>query len=120
MDRERLGAVLLFVLVSTLAAGCSSTSQGEKMVQSYARTRETLAGSQSQVDMALIAMDSMRRTPAERLKDAFGRYKDAVTQLEKEGASALCLYENAFYGTVQVSDVPRRPFCRKCMKEDAP
>jgi len=39
---------------------------------------------------------------------------------EKEGASALCLYENAFYGTVQVSDVPRRPFCRKCMKEDAP
>jgi hypothetical protein len=35
---------------------------------------------------------------------------------EKEGASALCLYENAFYGTVQLSDVPRRPFCRKCMK----
>lgn len=39
---------------------------------------------------------------------------------EKEGADALCLYENAFYGTVQVSDVPRRPFCRKCMRDDAP
>ena len=39
---------------------------------------------------------------------------------EKEGAEALCLYENAFYGTVQVSDVPRRPFCRKCMRDDAP
>ncbi|MCK9462534.1 MAG: hypothetical protein M0R80_23175 [Proteobacteria bacterium] len=38
----------------------------------------------------------------------------------KEGAEALCLYENAFYGTVQVSDVPRRPFCRKCMRDDAP
>jgi hypothetical protein len=39
---------------------------------------------------------------------------------KKEGASALCLYENAFYGTVQLSDVPRRPFCRKCMKGEGP
>jgi hypothetical protein len=39
---------------------------------------------------------------------------------EKEGADALCLYENAFYSTVQLSAVPRRPFCRKCMKADAP
>jgi hypothetical protein len=37
----------------------------------------------------------------------------------KEGARALCLYENPFYATVQISDVPRRPFCRRCFKERA-
>ncbi len=38
----------------------------------------------------------------------------------KEGADALCLYENAFYATVQISPVPRRAFCRECMKGSAP
>lgn len=38
----------------------------------------------------------------------------------KEGADALCLYENAFYATVQLSPVPRRPFCRRCMREGTP
>jgi hypothetical protein len=46
----------------------------------------------------------------------FGR----AISFEKEGAEALCLYENAFYATVQISDVPRRPFCRKCMRGDEP
>jgi hypothetical protein len=38
----------------------------------------------------------------------------------KEGADRLCLYENAFYATVQISAVPRRPYCRKCMRDEAP
>jgi hypothetical protein len=47
-------------------------------------------------------------------------YFSKKLSFEKEGAKALCLYENAFYGTVQISDVPRRPFCRKCMRDDGP
>ena len=46
-------------------------------------------------------------------------YFSRKISFEKEGANALCLYENPFYATVQISDVPRRPFCRKCMKDDA-
>jgi hypothetical protein len=45
-------------------------------------------------------------------------YFSRKISFEKEGARALCLYENPFYATVQISDVPRRPFCRKCMKDD--
>lgn len=31
----------------------------------------------------------------------------------------LCVYDNAFYGTTQISDKPRRRFCKKCFQTAA-
>ena len=43
-------------------------------------------------------------------------YFSKKLSFRKEKAEILCLYDNAFYGTVQISDEPRRSFCRSCMK----
>ena len=72
----------------SLAIGCSSTTQGEKMVQSYARTKETVAETRAQVDATLIALNGLRNTPGDQMKSAFRYYKEAVEDLEKEGESA--------------------------------
>ncbi len=52
------------------------------------RTRETVADVQRQVDLTLITLDALRKAPAGYMKDAFGQYKDAVGDLEKERSSA--------------------------------
>jgi len=38
-------------------------------------------------------------------------------QFDKEQVEVLCLYDNAFYGTVQISDRARRPYCSACMRD---
>src|SRR5215218_9603406 len=71
------------------AGGCASAkTQGQKKVQGFAKTRETLSGSAAQVDATIITMNDLRRLPAEGMSDAFGRYKKADEQLEKQAADA--------------------------------
>jgi len=43
-------------------------------------------------------------------------YSRLQVNFAKEQAVALCIFDNGFYGTTQISDIPRRPFCRKCFK----
>ena len=86
--RTGRATVLLVVLAVAHAAGCSSTTRGEKMVQGYARTRETVGEAQRQVDITLYSLSSMRTTRPEGLPDAFKRYKEAVAGLEEEGKDA--------------------------------
>src|SRR5436190_21132201 len=68
--------------LGALVSGCAS--HGEKMVQSYTTTRQTLAESQGHVDGTLIALVGLRRTPPEALKDSYGQYTKQVTQLEND------------------------------------
>jgi hypothetical protein len=81
------GAILLIALAVTHAGGCSSTSRGEKMEQSFARTRQTVAEGQREVDLTLMSLDAMRRGRPEP-QEAFKRYRDAVGRLEEEGKDA--------------------------------
>ena len=78
--------ILLLSLVLTLATGCAT--QGEKRVQSYSKTRETLAESHRTVDITLLSLDGLRRTPADHLKDAFRQYKDSVDKLQEQASAA--------------------------------
>jgi hypothetical protein len=75
------------MLVVALAGGCATKTQGEKTVQSFMQTRETLAGSRQQVALTQSSLANLRMQSPD-LKEAFRRYRDAVTQLEKEGADA--------------------------------
>jgi gas vesicle protein len=79
---------LLLLLTVSIAGGCASTTHGEKMVQSFTKTRQMLADSQNQVDMTLVTLHSLRTAPPEYVKDVFGRYKKSVDQLEEEGKKA--------------------------------
>src|SRR4051812_24292451 len=73
----------VFILAISLAAGCAT--QGEKMVQSFSRTRELLAESQGHVDITLIRLNGLRNVQAGGLADAFRQYKDVVAELEEQG-----------------------------------
>ncbi len=79
---------LPLLLAIVLAAGCSSQTQGQKMVESYAKTRDTLAESQTQVEITLAAMQHVRATPGERVHEAYRQYEDAVDALEKQAKDA--------------------------------
>jgi len=86
-QRNQVGAILLFSLAVMLAGGCSAQSRGEKMVQSFSKTRDMLAGAKSQVDMTLLTLNGLRADRGDP-GGAFIRYKDSVAQLEKEGTNA--------------------------------
>jgi hypothetical protein len=77
---------VLAIVALALAGGGGCASQGEKMVDSFTKTRETVAGAQRKVDATLLSLHQLRSTPAPELKDGFGRYKEAVRKLEEEGA----------------------------------
>jgi hypothetical protein len=79
---------LPLLLAIVLAAGCSSQTQGQKMVESYSKTRDTLAESQTQVEITLAAMQHVRATPGERVHEAYRQYEDAVDALEKQAKDA--------------------------------
>jgi chromosome segregation ATPase len=86
--RNHLATALVALLGIGLFDGCASATQGEKMVQSYARTRETLAEAQNQVDTTLFNLTQLRTTHAQDLKNAFRAYKKAVSDLQSEESSA--------------------------------
>jgi hypothetical protein len=94
--RNRINAVLSFVLLSAIAAasGCASASKGEKMLQSFERTRSTLAEAQDQVDVTLGALYRLRMTDSENLKGAFNHYKEAVAGLEKAATNGKWLTQS--------------------------
>ena len=85
LSRKR-SILLLCVLTACTAGGCAT--RGEKMVQSFSRTRERLTRAQTSVDNTLAALNNVRTARADGLKDAFARYRDTVTQLEQEGKDA--------------------------------
>ena len=87
-DRTRLTAASILLFTIALAAGCSSPSGGEKMVQGYSRTRATLVQSQSKVDNTLMMMNSVRRAGSGSLNNSFQQYKSAVDELEQQGKDA--------------------------------
>lgn len=82
-------AVLAALSGAVFAGGCSSSTQGEKMVQSFGKTRQTLADARSEVAITLIAMNRMRDVNGDdALKRAFTQYKESVARLEKQAGEA--------------------------------
>ena len=81
--RQDHAILLTCVLAATLAGGCAT--RGEKMVQSFGRTRERVAQAQGTVDKMLAALTNVRTARADGLSDAFRRYRESVGQLEQEG-----------------------------------
>jgi len=88
LHRTNYPSILLLTLAITFAGGCASKTQGEKTVQSYMDTRQTLAESRRQVALTQATLASLQTTPPQALKDSFRRYRDVVGQLEKKGADA--------------------------------
>ena len=77
--------ILSLGVVSLAGGGCASNSTtGEKMVQSYDKTREKLTDSQHRVYATLKLLERLRVTPAPGLTDTFADYKAAVAQLQKD------------------------------------
>ena len=89
-QRINLTAIALVALVACAGAGagCSASTRGEKMVESFAKTRDTLGAAQGQVAITLATLQRLRMTHADDMNHAFGRYKDAVAELEKQGTAA--------------------------------
>lgn len=83
------------VLVSVvMAGGCASSSQGEKMVASYSRTRQTLGASADQVEITLVALSRLRQTPGDMISESFKHYKEVVEKLDESGKDARWRYSN--------------------------
>lgn len=75
-------ALTLLVLVA-VASGCAT--QGEKMVTSYADTREGLADAIVQLDQTLWALAALQAAPADSIKGSYNEYEDQVEKLADEG-----------------------------------
>jgi hypothetical protein len=80
--------VMAAAVVGLMGGGCAAPSAGEKVAESYTKTRGHLASAQDQIDQTLSTMNSLRITNATNLSNAFSQYKSAVTGLEKKGAEA--------------------------------
>src|SRR5438045_3093745 len=79
----------LFLTCAAALGGCSSSTQGEKMVQSFSKTRQTLADARNEVAITLVSMNRLRDvTGDDALKRAFTQYKEAVARLEKQAGEA--------------------------------
>jgi hypothetical protein len=94
----RMMAVLLGVVFFLLpSGGCASS--GEKMANSFQRTRTNVAESRAQVSDTLSALRIVRTSHGDGLKNAYKHYKKSVGDLEKAGGEAksraLALKEQA-------------------------
>jgi hypothetical protein len=87
---NRVGSPLIVLAFVCLAGGVGGgcASQGEKMVQSFAKTREQVTDAQRHVDATLVGLQRLRSTPPEGLTKGYRTYKDAVEELEEEAADA--------------------------------
>jgi len=91
---KRLVCMVVAVMAASIGAGgcasssTSSTGGGEKIAESYSRTRGLLASAQVQVDQTAQTMSSMRMTDPTNLSNAFGQYKKSVAALEKKSTDA--------------------------------
>ena len=85
-------ASILFVLALAIAAasgaGCSSQTKGQKAVESFSKTRDTLADSQNQVDATLAMMNRVHAARGEAVNFAYKDYQQSVEQLEKDAEAA--------------------------------
>src|SRR5688500_16692119 len=94
--RVRLVLAALLLAIGAIGAGgagagCSSPTHGERMIQGFQRTRDSLADAHSDVAITLASLARLRANPGgdlERLSRAFGDYKQAVERLEKQAADA--------------------------------
>jgi len=83
----RIMAVLLGVVFFLLpSGGCAST--GEKMANSFQRTRTNVAESRGQVSDTLSALRIIRTARGDGIQNAFKHYKKSVGDLEKAGGEA--------------------------------
>jgi len=88
-DRRTFALLALTVaLAGAGGGGCASSSQGERMVQSFGRTQKTLIESRGQVVQTADALKSLRLFQGETLKNGFRHYKESVAALEKAGSEA--------------------------------
>ena len=83
-----IAIVLISLVAGAGAGGCSASTRGEKMVESDSKTRDMLGAAQNQVDITLGTLQRLRVTPSDDINHAFGRYKEAVAELEKQGTAA--------------------------------
>jgi hypothetical protein len=83
-----LFSVLAALALSLAAGGGCSSTEGEKMAESFASTRQTVSKAQRQVDATLVSLHALRSTPVPALKDRFRGYADNVEKLEAQGADA--------------------------------
>jgi hypothetical protein len=81
--QRRLFLTLCCVLLVSHAGACAT--RGEKMVQSFGKTRARVSQAQSRVDGTQAALDRVRKAQAANLADAFRGYQGAVDLLEQEG-----------------------------------
>lgn len=81
----RLSHVVL-LLALALALGCSTSTRGEKMVDGFSETRETVVSAQKQLDTTLIALNILRVSQGPGLSNAFKQFKESVDNLKKEGS----------------------------------
>jgi chromosome segregation ATPase len=84
--RTNRAILLLLVLAAAHAGGCAS--RGEKMVQSFSRTRARVAQAQTHVEQTMAALTNVRHARADNVSAAVRSYREAVDQLEKEGKDA--------------------------------
>src|SRR4051812_30410944 len=84
----------MVTVVAFLAGGCASTSGGEKLAESFSRTRGHLVASQTQINQTLASLNSLKITDSTNLNNAFSQYKKAVEGLEKKGNEARHLAED--------------------------
>src|SRR3954462_3469514 len=78
--------MVMFVSLLAFAGGCAPT--GEKMADSFSRTRTNVADSRAQVADTQTALKIVRMARGDGMKDAYKHYKKNVEDLEKAGAEA--------------------------------
>jgi hypothetical protein len=88
MSRLWIIVVALTGMIAFAGGGCASPSQGEKTVESFAKTRQTLVDAQHAVDGTLISLHRLRQVPGDAVAGQFRQYKESVDGLEKAASDA--------------------------------
>ena len=87
MTRTMVLRLVGIVSVLSLAAGgCAST--GEKMADSFQRTRTNVAESRAQVNDTITALRIVRMSKGDGVKEAYKHYKKTVDDLDDAGGEA--------------------------------
>jgi len=82
-------AIALAGGVVASVGGCTSAStKGQKQVQGFTKTRQMLNESTAQANATIVALNDVRRVPAELMGDAFAHYKKSVGKLEEQATDA--------------------------------
>lgn len=84
---SRCGRTFLLMWSSLLlAGGCAPKSQGEKMLQSFADTRDVASTANRRVGRTMSYLYALQGADGNNISDAWRKYKDAVNELEVQDA----------------------------------